>query len=84
MLLLREARTITSDIDVISWGHYYRTYSKMTDSLANIAIHTVASIKLQASSDHCVFREATAVIDSDVKDWLEISHIYETLYRAPQ
>ena len=72
--LFREACVLANAIEVSSWGHHYRTYNKMADRLANIAMDTRASIQVHASSDHVVVKAATAFLDNDVNHWLETSH----------
>ena len=71
--LFQEARTIANDINVSSWGHHYRTYNKMADRLANIAMDTGASVQAHAPYNPGLVQEATSFLDSDVNHWLETS-----------
>ena len=75
--LFQEARAIATDINVSSWGHHYRTYSKMVDRLANIAMNIGTSLQGHASSDQSVVKEAMTFLDNDVNYCSETSHIRE-------
>ena len=71
--LFNEARAIANDIDVASWGHHYRTFNKMADRLANIAMDTGSSIQTHAISNPGLVQEASNFLDTDVNHWLETS-----------
>ena len=71
--LFNEARAIATDIDVASWGHHYRTFNKMADRLANIAMDTGSSIQTHAISNPGLVQEASNFLDTDVNHWLETS-----------
>ena len=83
MRLFIKSSTISIDIDVFSWMHHYRTYNKMSDRLANIAMDTGDSIQVGASLDQCVIKEATDFLDDDVNHWLEASHADQYVILGP-
>ena len=45
-----ETSAVANDINVSIWGHHYRTYNKMADRLANIAMDTGASAQGHATA----------------------------------
>ena len=71
--LFWEARALADDLEVSSWGHHYRTYNKMADRLADIAMDTAASIQVDSCTEHRVVLEATTFICNNVNHWLEAS-----------
>ena len=81
--LFQEARAIANDINVSSWGHHYRTYNKMADRLANIAMDTGASIQAHASSNPGLVQEAMSFLDSDVNYWLETCRTDKYVIKSP-
>ena len=81
--LFREVPAMTTDIDVSSWGHHYRTYSKMVDRLAYIAMNIGTSLQGHASSDQSVVKEAMTFLDNYVNHWLETSHTEDHVLQGP-
>ena len=81
--LFTESSAIASDIHVSSWGHHYRTYNKMADRLANIAMDTGASVQAHASSNPVLVQENTTFLDSDVNHWLETSQAEQYVIQGP-
>ena len=71
--LFTEASAIANDINVSSWGHHYRTYNKMADRVANVAMDTGASVQAKATCNTDMVQVVTGVLDSDVNHWLETS-----------
>ena len=62
MQLFTEASAIADDINVSSWGHHYRTYNKMADGLANVAMDTGASVQAHATCNTDMVQVVTGVL----------------------
>ena len=81
--LFQEARAIANDINVSSWEYHYRTYNKMADRQANIAMNTGASMQAHAPFNPGLVKEATVFFDSDVNHWLETSQAEQERIQGP-
>ena len=65
-LLFRKSRDLADDIEVVSWGHDYRTFNKMADRLANFAMDSCTSVQVHLPSDRRVVKDVATFLDSDV------------------
>ncbi|KAF1336803.1 reverse transcriptase, partial [Globisporangium splendens] len=71
LVLYHKARRIADVIGVQSWTHHYRSYNKMADKAANIAMDTHTSQQANATSGREIFRDINQFRQNDVMHWLE-------------